>query len=41
MVTVRIIYNDGSEDIKEVLDLSDVCLDNVLEIRIIRNERAA
>jgi hypothetical protein len=41
MLTVKIIYNDGREDIKDCWDVSDICLDGVKEIRIIRNEKAA
>lgn len=41
MITVRIIYLDGNEDIQDVLDLSDICLDGVESIKVIRNERLA
>ena len=41
MLTVRIFYKDGTEDIKEVHDVSDICLDNVTEIKVIRNEKVA
>ena len=41
MITVRIIYLDGSENIKCCNDLCELCLDNVLTIRIIREEKAA
>lgn len=38
MLTVRIIYLDGTEDIKDCWELSDICLDGVKEIKTIRNE---
>lgn len=41
MLTVRIFYKDGTEDVKMVLDVSEICLDNVLDIRIIRTEKVA
>lgn len=41
MLTVRIIFLDGSEDIKECWDISEIVLDNVKEIKVIRNEKAA
>lgn len=41
MITVRIIFKDGTEEIKDVFDVADICLDNVLNIKIIRNEKAA
>lgn len=41
MITVRIIYLDGTEDIKDCLDISDICLDGVKEIKPIRDEKAA
>jgi hypothetical protein len=41
MLTVRIIYLDGTEDIKAVLDLSEICLDGVMSLRVIRSEKAA
>lgn len=39
MITVRIIYFNGNEDIKECWDISEVCLDGVESIKIIRDER--
>ena len=39
MLTVIITYLDDTADIKDVLDLSDLCLDNVLSVRVIRDER--
>ena len=39
MLTVRIFYKDGTEEIKDCNDISDLCLDNVLELRIIRDEQ--
>lgn len=41
MITVRIIYLDGTEDIKECCSVDELCLDGVESIKIIRNERAA
>jgi len=41
MITVRIFFKDGTEDIREVLDIKDICLDNVEHFRIIRKEKAA
>ena len=41
MITVRIIYTNGNEDIKDVLSLDDICLDGVLSVRVIRDERTA
>lgn len=41
MITVKIVYKDGTTDIKDVLDISDICLDNVLEIKVLRTEKAA
>jgi hypothetical protein len=38
MLTVKLIYLDGHEDIKDCWDISDVCLDGVSEIRVIRDE---
>jgi hypothetical protein len=41
MITVRIIYTNGTEDIKEVLDVGDICLDGVESIKVIRDERTS
>lgn len=41
MLIVRIFYKDGTEDIKEVHNVDDICLDNVEEIKVIKNEKAA
>ena len=41
MITVRIIYKDGTEDIKACNNVDEICLDGVESIKIIRNERAA
>lgn len=38
ILTVKIIYKDGTDDIKECHDLSELCLDNVQEVKIIRKE---
>lgn len=40
MLTVRIIYKDGTETIKDVLSVDEICLDNVQDIKVIRNERS-
>jgi hypothetical protein len=39
MLTVKIIYKDGSTDLKDVWNVDEICLDNVKELRIIRDER--
>lgn len=36
---VKVTYLDGTMDIKECLDVSDICLDNVFEIKILRKEK--
>jgi hypothetical protein len=41
VLTVRIVYLDGTEDVKECLDVSDLVLDGVDYIKIIRNEKVA
>lgn len=41
MITVKIIYKDGSSDIKDVLSFDEICLDNVVEFYPIRDERKA
>lgn len=41
MLTVRVFYKDGTETVLDVNDVSEICLDNVENIRIIRNEKAA
>jgi hypothetical protein len=41
MLTVRITYLNGTEDIKECWNLDDICLDGVESIKVIRNEKAA
>lgn len=41
MLTVRIFYTNGTEEIKDCWDLLDICLDGVESVRIIRNEKAA
>jgi|SoiMethySBSTD1v2_1073268.scaffolds.fasta_scaffold4566811_2 hypothetical protein len=37
--TVRIVYVDGQEDIVECHDLSEIPLDDVESIKIIREEK--
>jgi hypothetical protein len=41
MLLVKIFYTNGETDLKYVLDVSEVCLDGVSYIKIIRNEKAA
>jgi hypothetical protein len=41
LITVKIEYLDGTTDIKECWDISDICLDNVKDITIIRSEKVA
>lgn len=38
MITVRIIYKDGSDDIKCCNHVDEICLDNVSTIKIIRKD---
>jgi hypothetical protein len=41
MLTVRIFFNNGNEEIKDVWSLDEICLDNVSSIKVIRDERKA
>lgn len=41
IITVKINYVDGSCDIKQCHDLSEIALDNVKSIKIIREEDEA
>lgn len=42
MLTVRIVFLDGRDDeIKDCWDVSQICLDGVEYIKIIRQEKAA
>lgn len=41
MLTLRIIYLNGDEDIKACNNVDEICLDGVESIKVIRNERAA
>jgi len=41
LLTVLITFNDETTDIKECYDVSDICLDNVKTITIIREEKIA
>jgi hypothetical protein len=41
LLTVKIIYLDGSCDIKECWNVDEICLDNVKDITIIRAEKVA
>lgn len=38
MITVRVYFKDGTDDIKCCNDLCELCLDNVESIKIIRQE---
>ena len=39
MLTVKLIFLDGTSDLRDCWDVSELCLDGVLEIRIIRDDR--
>ena len=39
MLTVIITYLDDTTDIKACNSLDELCLDNVLSVRVIRDER--
>lgn len=39
MLTVKITYKDGTTDLKDCWSVDEICLDNVLDLKIIRNER--
>lgn len=41
LLTVLVTFLDGSNDIRECWNVDELCLDNVLEIRIIRAEKIA
>lgn len=41
MLTVRIFYKDGTEDVKDVWSIDEICLDNVAELKVIRDERSS
>ena len=41
MLTVRVFYKDGTDDIKCVLDIADICLDGVESLKVIRSEKVA
>lgn len=41
MLTVRIFYINGNEDVKDVWSVEDICLDGVKELKVIRDERKA
>jgi hypothetical protein len=38
MLTVRVIYIDGTEDIRDCFSVDDICLDGVQSIKVIRDE---
>lgn len=38
ILTVRVIYLDGTEDIKECHELDEICMDNVDTMLVIRSE---
>lgn len=39
MITVRLFMLNGTEDIKDVWSLDELCLDGVREFKVIRDER--
>jgi hypothetical protein len=41
MLTILITYLDHTTDIRDCLDVSDICLDGVYDIRILRDERTS
>ena len=41
LLTVLVTFIDGTSDIKECWNVDEICLDNVLELRIIRAEKEA
>lgn len=41
LLTVLITFQDDTTDVKECWDVSDICLDNVKELKIIRSEKVA
>jgi hypothetical protein len=38
MITVKVVYLDGTEDIKDVLNTGDICLDGVDYVKVIREK---
>ena len=40
MIIVRVFYKDGHEDLKQVFNVDEICLDGVDSIKVIRDERA-
>jgi hypothetical protein len=38
MITVRIFYKDGHDDIKDCTSVDDICLDGVDHIKVIRSK---
>lgn len=41
MKTVKITYKDGTNDIKDVWNVDEICLDGVVELKVIRDESKA
>lgn len=41
LLTVKITFKDGTSDIKECWSLGEICLDNVINLIIIRQEKIA
>lgn len=39
MLTVKINYKDGTSNLVDCWSLDEICLDGVVSIRVIRNER--
>lgn len=39
MLTVRIIYKDGTEDLKDCWSVDEISMINVLSVKVLRSER--
>lgn len=38
MMTVKIVYKDGTEDFKDCFDIADISLVGVVEVKVIREK---